>query len=290
MKRGLVVSDIHAGSIYGMLPPDFMLYDESTKSLNPGQQYLWSCWDHFCEQAGKFRPDFIIANGDLIDGPQRKNHQSEIALISPRDQGKAAAEVLSLLRQRVPRHTRWYFTAGTPYHVGDWGESEESIAEEFGGQLYSSVGTGRRCKEVLWLDVEGVIIEAAHHIGVTQGFYRATQLDKEMQWNAMTGKDPSKGVPRADLIVRSHVHYFNEVGHASKQGFTNPCWQLQTRFMRKNSVGRMLPDIGGVFLEIDGAAKLDGRRPVTIIPEIYRLPPLEVSKLEELNAEAGTAE
>jgi hypothetical protein len=278
VKRGIVVSDIHCGSIYGLLPPDFMLYDESTKGQNIGQRYLWDCWAHFCEQAYLFRPDFIIANGDMVDGPQRKSQGAELSLVSPRDQGKAAKECLMLLKQYCPS-AKWYFTQGTPYHVGEWNDAEEGLASELGAQPYHSVGVGILCKEILWLDVEGVIIEAAHHIGVSQGFYRSTALDREMQWSAMTGKDPSKGVPKADLIIRSHVHYYNQVGHASKLGFTSPCWQLQTRYMRKHSTSRMLPDIGGVFLEIDGAAKLEGHSPVKIQPEIYRLPPIEVSTL-----------
>ena len=278
MKKGLFISDIHCGSIFGLLPPDFTLYDGSYKGLNPGQAYLWDCWAHLCQQAGLFKPDFVVANGDLVDGPQRKNQGAELCLGSPKDQSKAAVECLKLLQQYCPGAS-WYFTQGTPYHVGEWNDAEETIACELGGQTYHSVGVGGRCREILWLSVEGVIIEAAHHIGVSQGFYRSTALDREMQWSAMTGKDPGKGVPRADLIVRSHVHYYNQVGHASKLGFTTPCFQLQTRYMRKHSTSRMLPDIGGVFVQIDGSAKLEGKPPVTITPEIYRLPPLEVSTL-----------
>lgn len=95
----------------------------------------------------------------------------------------------------------------------------------------------------------------------------------------MTSKDSTQGVPKVDILIRSHVHYFSMGEHASKQGVTTPCWQLQTRYMRKNSTTRMLPTIGGLFLEVDGAAKKRGEAPVKVIKELYSLPPMKVAEL-----------
>jgi hypothetical protein len=111
------------------------------------------------------------------------------------------------------------------------------------------------------------------------GFYRATAMDREMQWSAMTGKDDRKGMPKADFLIRSHVHFFLGLEHSSKQGVITPCWQLQTKFMRKNSVSRMLPDIGGLLLEVDGQAKERGEAPCRVLKELYRLPPVPVTSL-----------
>jgi hypothetical protein len=191
---------------------------------------------------------------------------------------QAAVRCLKVLKKKAPS-AKWYFTRGTAYHVGNAGEHEEAVAELMGGERYSSVGTGIFVREILWLNVEGVLIEAAHHIGVSQGFYRLTQLDKEMQWSAMAAKDDTKGVPKADLLIRSHVHNFQNAEHASKQGIVTPCWQLQTTFMRKNSTYRMLPDIGGVFIEIDGTAKKKGKPPCRILKELYPLPAITVTNL-----------
>jgi len=278
-RRGLVVSDLHGGSIYGMQPPNFLTYQRIPVNSNPGQEYLWECWLDFSKRAKRFDPEFVIVNGDCVDGPQKKNHGSEISLPDPKDQALAAIETLKVLKRSVSRHAKWYFTQGTPYHVGHFGDAEEGIAEALGGQTYPSVGTGWRCREILWLNVGGVVIEAAHHISTSTGFYRLTSLDREMQWSAITAKDTSKGVPKVDLVVRSHVHSFSAGEHASKQGVTTPCWQLQTRFMRKNSTTRMLPDIGGIFLDIDPSAKRHGEPPIQIIKELYNLPPVEVASL-----------
>lgn len=279
MKRGLVVSDLHCGSIYGLLPPRFETFEGVDKKLNVGQQYLWDCWIDFCQRAKEFKPDFVIANGDLVDGPQKKNQGAELSLIAPSDQTKAAIETLRVLRKATGSLCKWYFTQGTPYHVSNWGEAEEEIAHQLTAEKYPSVGTGRYCREVLWLRSEGVILEAAHHVSGTTGFYRLTGIDREMQWSAMAGKDDLRGVPRSDLLIRSHLHHFVSGEHASKQGIVTPCWQLQTRYARKHSVTRLLPDLGGILLEVDGEAKKRGEAPVKIIKELYRLPAIRMVEL-----------
>lgn len=278
MKTGVVVSDLHCGSIYGLLPPGFKAFDGTARQQNTGQEYLWRCWMDFASRAKAVKPAFVIVNGDCVDGPQRRNEGSELSLVSPSDQSKAAIDSLTALKRIAPG-AKWFFTQGTPYHVGSWGAAEEEIARGLDAEAYPSVGTGIRCREVLWLEADGVLLEAAHHISVATGFYRLTPLDREAQWSALTGKDASKGIPKADLLIRSHVHFFSYGEHASKQILTTPAWQLQTRYMRKNSVHRMHPDIGGVILEIDGSLKKKGEAPVDVRKELYGLPPAPVVRL-----------
>lgn len=278
MKRGLVVSDLHLGSIYGLLPPDYTKFDGTIQHQNTGQEWLWECWLDFCDRAARFKPDFIIVNGDVVDGPQKKNEGAELCLASPDDQVAAAVDTLRRLTNAAP-NAKLYFTQGTPYHTGHWGSSEEAVARLVGADRYLSVGTGDYCREVLWLAIEGVVIEAAHHISGATGFYRLTSLDREAQWSALSAKDATKGVPKVDLLIRSHVHNFAYGEHASKQIVTTPCWQLQTRYARKHSVHRLHPDIGGILLEVDGEAKKKGSAPCQLIKELYSLPPVPITSL-----------
>src|SRR5271157_4399180 len=144
MKRGMVVGDLHCGSIYGLLPDVFETYDGVVKPQNAGQEYLWKCWDDFTWRAHNYQPEFVIVNGDCVEGPQRKQNGFEIALPSMDDQIQAAVKTLELLKARVPK-ARWFFTRGTPYHVGEWGGVEEVIATLSGGEAYPSLGVGKRC-------------------------------------------------------------------------------------------------------------------------------------------------
>jgi hypothetical protein len=286
MKKGIVVSDIHAGSSYGLHPPLFYDHHGIWVPQNIGQRYLWDCWLDWCHRVDEFEPDFCIINGDVIEGPQRREDGASVNLHSPDDQTNAAIEIVLPLKNALPAHCKLFFTQGTPYHVGNWNYQEEAIARTLGASKYQSLGSGDYCREVLWLEIEGVILEAAHHISGGTGFYRATAMDRELQWSAMSGKGPEKGVPKVALTIRSHVHNYNDVGHATKQGFTTPCWQLQTRYARKASVHRLHPDIGGVFIWVDG--KKVGKRPCQFEPVIYDLPPAPVTSLEYPGPISGT--
>lgn len=278
MKRGVIVSDLQCGSIYGILPPAFETSEGIIKPQNAGQDYLWRCWDDATYRAGQFDPDFIVFNGDAVDGKQQAQKGTELSLQLMVDQKRAACTCLKLLKTRCPR-AKWYFVAGTVYHVQDGAEAEEDIARQLGAERYMGAGPGRLVHEVLDLDVDGVILNFAHHISVASGFYRATAADREGQWSAMTAKDPSKGIPKADVVVRSHVHFFIHLEYPSKHIIQTPAWQLQTRFMRRHSAYRMLPDIGTIHLEIDGEAKRKGDDPCHVEKILYSLPPAPTTKL-----------
>ena len=279
MKHIVILSDTHFGSVGGLLPPDFVNADGVPVALNVGQKYLWKCWLDFCSRVKEFAPVAVIINGDVVEGTQAKEGGLGLSLRLMADQKAAAIVGLQILKSNLPEGCQILLTQGTKYHTGECGEAEEDIAGMIGAKQYFSVGTGRLVREVLWLNVDGVIIEAMHGIGGTSGFYRATAMDREMQWSAMAGKDASKGMPKADLIVRSHVHFFVNLEHASKQAFICPCWQLQMRYARRASLHRMIPDIGGVFVEVDAEAKKRGEPPCRILKQLYDLPPVPVTKL-----------
>ena len=126
------------------------------------------------------------------------------------------------------------------------------------------------------LDVDGTVLNFAHHLGGGSGFTRSGSLDAEALWCQITS---SKGESvAADLIVRSHLHFFMHVEHVNRHALLCPCWQLQTRFMRKNSVYRMLPDIGVVVLELDPKAKQAREDPIVVRKILYGLPVVEPKK------------
>lgn len=278
-KRVVIISDTHFGSAGALLPPKFQTSENIVQPLNIGQQYLWKCWVDFCERVKDFKPDAVIHDGDAVEGTQPKEGGMGLSLRLMTDQKHAAVEGFNILKDACPKGTPFFFVQGTKYHVGENGDAEEEIAGLLGAREYPSIGSGRLVKEVLWLDVDGVIIEVSHSIGGNSGFYRTTALDREMQWSALSAKDRSKGVPKSDLVVRAHLHYFMVAEHASKQGLIVPCWQLQTKYARKASVHRMHPDIGGIFVYVDAKAKKRGEPPCRIIKQLYDLPPVPITKL-----------
>jgi hypothetical protein len=267
IKRIGVVSDLHCGSIFGMMPPHFVTSDGRECKQNPGQAYLWKCWQ---DAARRMRPlDALIVNGDVVDGLQDAQRGTELCLPMMADQAAAAEECLTCLRTRTG-DPRIYFVQGTEYHDAKAGREVEIVANNLNAVQYRGLGTGRYSREVLDLSIDGVILNFAHGISVATGLYRATPPDREGVWSALAGK-AGKSL-KADCVIRSHAHSFVHVEHPTKHIFITPCWQLQTRHMRKNSVYRMIPDIGFAIVSVDPAAKRRGEDPCKVEKYTYPLP------------------
>jgi hypothetical protein len=269
-----VVSDIHTGSVYGLTPPDFETSAGAQIQLNTGQKYLWLCWQDAAKRMGKL--DALVINGDAIDGLQQANAGTELCLPMLEDQSEASYQVIDFLRKQTG-DPKIFVVAGTEYHSQKAAREEEIIAQRLGATRYSGVGTGRYCREVLDLDIEGVVLNFAHGISVASGLYRATPPDREAVWSALAGKVGK--APKAECIIRSHAHNFVHVEHQSKHALITPAWQLQTRYMRKNSVYRMMPDIGYVIIEVDPEQRKIGEDPCHVIKRIYPLPEVKTTKL-----------
>lgn len=261
----LVVSDLHVGSVYGLMPPTFRSTSGCSVSANPGQVYLWERWNEFLSLVPK-RVDAVVFNGDLIDGAQPRQRGTELCFPTLSDQVDACLDVIAPLLSKSKKHI---VVAGTEYHDGRAAEELESLAARIGA-IENPTGFGRRTFEAVDIDVGGVVINFSHGISVASGLYRATPADREGVWSALAGKD-GKAL-RADVVVRAHAHIFVHVEHASKHIVINPCWQLQTRYMRKNSAYRTLPDIGATLIHIDPERKRAGRDPVRIEKILFPLP------------------
>lgn len=275
----LVVSDLHCGSIYGLLPPGFKTSDGKIMQLNPGQKYLWKCWEHMIRQVEKLPISAVVVNGDVIDGTQRAQRGTELALPMIEDQSHAAYLALKRIQERLPGRP-FYMVAGTEYHDAKAAREVEVVGRALGSVQYVGAGTGRYCREVLDLDVGGVVLNFSHGISVSGGLYRATSPDREGVWSALAGKEGK--VPRADCVVRSHAHYFVHVEHESKHIVITPCWQLQTRYMRKNSAYRMLPSIGAVVVHVCPNSKKVGLDPIRVQKILYHLPSVRPTKITRI--------
>lgn len=275
MKRILCVSDIHPGSIYGMLPPDFIASTGVTIKQNALQKYLWDCWQHMLQWATAEPLDGIVVLGDVVEGKQPKSRCAELCLPLVEDQEDAAVGILKPLISKAK--CKVFFVKGTFYHDDELGRSVDNVAKDLRGDAYEGLGTGRLAKEVLDLDIGGVVADFSHGISVSGGLYRAVAIDREALWSALAGK--AGQAPKADIIVRAHAHYFVHVEHVSKHALILPAWQGQTSYMRKNSRYRMIPDIGAVILQIDPEAKKRGEDPCQVKKRVYPLPEQKLTHL-----------
>ena len=293
----LLVADLHVGSKYGMLPPEFPLADKSIRSQNAGQKFLWECWLDMKERAGRLQVDEVVVNGDVTEGEWAKN-KKEISL-ALEDQEEAALFILRDLRnwlQRRNQRVPFIFVQGTEVHDAEGAAVLDRIAARVGGEQPSPVTGSGYCSYQAWSqdiphsDPQAVLIHCQHGIGGGSGFARAAALDTEGVW--MQYRSARGEALLTDLIVRSHVHNYIHVERDGRHMVTTPGWQLMTRHGGKNSAWKFVPTIGALVVGIDPEAKARGEDPVCYIHKIfYRVPPPVpngVSMREKLNGNRGT--
>ena len=268
----LVVSDLHCGHHEALWHPSVRLPWGQNVEPTVGQKYLYDCWKDLLATARRRKVSIVVVNGDLIDGEQRKSAGTEAATTILAAQQKSSIKLLEPLRDiKTVKDMR--IIRGTPYHDGRLGMDVEQIATSL-----DCIGPNPdwHSWSFLDLDIEGTVLNFSHGISVAGGLYRATPHDREGVWSALASKEGR--IPKASCVIRSHCHYFTHVEHSTTHIVTSPAWQLQTEYMRKNSVYRMMPDIGALFIEVDPDAKKNGDDPIIVRKHLYRLPEVRVSK------------
>ncbi|HBI22496.1 MAG TPA: hypothetical protein DDY37_07955 [Legionella sp.] len=259
MKKAIIaISDLHIGSYEGMIPRDgFQLDNGAVQQPSRFQEYLLEWRDHFwgewVPQATKgiaLKNTTLVLNGDVVDG----NHHQAVNLIpNVVMQEQAAVEILKPITKKY----RSFMVRGTEAHGGKSDQNTESVARQLGCELDES---GMQSVWQLWLDVDGVVFQFAHHISTTSSAaYETSAPMRELVAGLVESAQWDQRLP--DVFVRSHRHRYNAVsiprsGDRDIQLVITPAWQLRTPFVEK--IDRMrLPHIGGVvFIVEDGICQV----------------------------------
>lgn len=153
--------------------------------------------------------DILVVNGDAIDGPGLRNKGIELLTTNRNEQVDIAVEAIQHIKAKDH-----YFTYGTGYHTGPEEDWEDQIAARFGTKPY----------DVLPLDINGLIFDIRHQIGSSQTpIGRFTALSRAQAWNALWSV--IKDEILADVIIRSHVHYFGSASNSLGLMMTTPALQ-----------------------------------------------------------------
>lgn len=220
-KYVLTAGDFHCGHIVGLTPPEWQrkLALESTTKRNKFYQIATTLWDEFVnilEQLPQLL-DCVIINGDLIDGKGEKSGGTELLTTSMNEQCDMAVAVINKIRLYCKPDFKLIITYGTGYHVSNKGEDfEDTIAKRV---VADKIGAHE------WVDVNGVVFDVKHKIGssgIPHG--RFTSLAKAGLWNKIWALE-EKLQPLANVIIRSHVHYFGYIGNANQICMTLPALQ-----------------------------------------------------------------
>lgn len=229
MKRVVAIGDLHCGHFVGLTPP---IYQSRNPELRAVQKRLWG---FYVEAIKALQPiDVLIVNGDAIDGRGERSGGTELLTTDRKEQALMAVECI-----RQAKAKQIFMTFGTPYHTGASEDWESYIAERLGATIEGH----------LFLDVDGVTFSVKHKVGSSSVPYgRHTAASKENTWNALLAEEGS--APRADVFIRSHVHYFTHGGDARKLYLTLPALQGPgSKFGERQCSG--LVDFGLVHFDIE---------------------------------------
>lgn len=236
LKRILVLSDFHCGHVVGLTPPDHQ------SNRGQARQVQEECWKHFVKSRGKY--DAIVLNGDQIDGDGKKSGGTEQLTTDRNEQAEMAAECVMAVC--VDKATPIYSVYGTGYHTGNAEDFEAGIPVLLNKDGYN----GQRVKSHLWLKVEGVTFDFKHHVGsssVPHG--RHSAVARERLWNVLWSDIGQS--PRANVLIRSHVHYHNYCGGPGWVAMTTPALQgLGSKYGARRCSG--VVDFGYVVFTVDG--------------------------------------
>lgn len=209
-KRVCVIADLHCGSAVGLTHPDF---DGDRRDSLYHKLYLArrEYWKFYLDTIKSLKPiDVLIVNGDCIEGKGEKSGGVELIVADRHEQCDMAVAAIEECGKPAV-----HIIAGTPYHVG----VEESFEREI-AKAINAVKFGRHD----WLSVNGLVFDYRHFIQSSQIPHgRHTAVARERLWNVLWNEDDA--YPKADILIRSHVHYLSFAGGANWLGITTPALQ-----------------------------------------------------------------
>lgn len=248
MKRVVVISDTHCGHEYGLTPPEWWYGIDSGDALvrktATFQRKLWGFYSDSMKALIKDKAiDVLIVNGDSVDGKGEKSGGTEQFTTDRIEQCRMAAKVIDEAKAAKVR-----LLYGTRYHTGKDEDFESIIPEMVACTDVSIEGHG-------FYTVNGVNLDVKHKInssGVPHG--RMTALARAKLWNTIWHSEHARQ-PKADIIIRSHVHYHNLCGGPGWLAMTCPALTYNTTYGVRECEG--IVDVGFLVFDIDDEGGYD---------------------------------
>lgn len=247
------ISDVHAGSLVSVCPPQEFRGDDGTY-YRAGPHQVWAYehwqkyWDRVAEVKAQEGGDFgILSNGDMVEGDHHNtpqifsrnlNIQSDIV----------EALFVPVFDRLQPDHI--FVVRGTEAHVGKNAAKEESISKGwykagYPVQLDPSNGTHS------WWHFRGDLgetrVDFTHHGRTGYRPWTDQNAANLLAWQIFSEHSRDEHQP-PKLAIRSHFHRcFDSYDAAPVRVIQTPCWQLNSAHAKK-VVAESLPHIGGIIV------------------------------------------
>jgi len=244
--RVLLISDLHAGHIFGLTPPSWWqnLDNEIYGNAAKVQREMWRFFTETIKNINdEHQIDKAICVGDMIDGSQSKTSGSEAICSDVYEQVLMAKESLEVIGAKDH-----IFCYGSNYHSNGGGhvDAEKILADAFDAKIAAEVK----------VRINGKIFRAKHHIGNSSVPYtKMTQIMKAKMMDIM--RSAKDGSEIASVEVRAHVHTYNMYSDGKFTGIVLPCFQSSSKFGSRYFDGST--DLGFVIVDVFDSGEIEVR-------------------------------
>jgi hypothetical protein len=273
MRTGLLLGDLHCGSMFAPCPEGFVTHTGSVHQPNICQRYLNTCWHDMCDTLPAL--DWLVLAGDMVDGEQPKDAAHFIWETDALYQIMAALELLKPVLARVRDGGAVYILEGSRYHTGIGALGDEALGRMLG---VPRRGVWSR-KPWLLLNVDGITLDIAHRQSMAS-VYPVRVLESELQAVLMRAATAGEVAPYA--VIRHHTH--NEylvAARGLRVACAVPAWQVQTHYAQVSvSPNRLYSAyIGSVLVHVEAERLRRLQPPVWFEPILYEHPRAEKEEL-----------
>lgn len=238
-KRMVVIADIHCGHEFGLTPPDWWARDDTTHpDITKAGKFQRELWNFYTTTIESLKPiDILIVNGDAIEGKGERSGGIELITPDRNVQIRMAKEAIDFTEAKAVR-----ILYGTRYHVGKEEDFEANLKDTISADDVLVQGHA-------FLNINGCGIDIKHKVTrsiVPHG--RMTSIARERLWNVIWHSEHERQ-PKANVLIRSHVHYFNYCGGEGWVGITTPALCYNSHYGIRECSG--LVDVGLIYFDFE---------------------------------------
>jgi hypothetical protein len=194
-------------------------------------------WKFYTKAIDDLKPiDILVVNGDAIEGKGERSGGVELITPDRHEQIRMAKQAIDYVKAATVR-----IVYGTRYHVGKEEDFESLLADSVECKDVKTQGHG-------FFDVDGLNFDIKHKVGSsTVPHGRMTAIARARLWNVIWNAEHERQ-PKADILIRSHVHYHQYCGGESWFALTTPALCYNSSFGIRECEG--LVDVGLVYFDI----------------------------------------
>ena len=226
-KRIFVASDPHCGHETGLTHPEF-----DPGGSDHSAKVRAECWEWF-KGAVKAKAPYDIAlwGGDILDGTGDRSGGTEQITMDMFKQAQCFFNITQTVKAKEN-----VLVYGTTYHTACKGHDFEH-----------AIANIDHLEDHAFIKVNGVIFDLKHKIsGSTVPWGRHTASSKAHYLNELNSI--KKREPRADIILRAHVHYHQFCGGDGWIAMTIPALAWGSKFGKRQCEG--IVDFGFLIFDI----------------------------------------